>query len=102
MKFVQMWRVVFSESAVRGLRRLPQAAQAAVKKGARTHLEENDPRQESRNKFRLRRASPHAEYELRIGSWRVFYRVIGERVEVLLIGEKKGNALWIDGKEFEL
>jgi len=33
---------------------------------------------------------------------RVCYRVAGERVEVVLIGRKKGSQLVIDGKRFTL
>jgi hypothetical protein len=46
-------------------------------------------------------------WELRFGPdnrFRVFYRVQGEalRVDVLAIGEKRGNRLFIGGEEFEL
>lgn len=61
-----------------------------------------DPRLEDRNRFRLRRLSPHADFELRVESWRIFYRVQGNLVIVELIGRKKGNLLLIDGKEFKL
>ena len=57
---------------------------------------------ETRNRFRLRRLSPHADFELRVEPWRVFYRVQEELVIVELIGLKKGNVLLIDGKEFDL
>jgi hypothetical protein len=57
---------------------------------------------ETRNRFRLRRLSPHADYELRVEPWRVFYRVQEALVIVELIGRKKGNVLLIDGREFEL
>ena len=48
----------------------------------------------------MRRISEHADYELRIDPWRVFYRVEAKTVTVELIGEKKGNFLLIGGKEF--
>jgi len=50
----------------------------------------------------LRRLSEHADYELRIDPWRVFYRVENKTVIVELIGQKKGNVLLIGGKEFKL
>jgi hypothetical protein len=50
----------------------------------------------------LRRPSEFADFELRVDDLRVFYRVAGERVEVVLIGRKKGNHLVIDGKRFTL
>jgi hypothetical protein len=45
-----------------------------------------------------------AEWELRFGPhnrFRVFYRVEGEEVILLAFGEKKGNRLFIEGKEVE-
>jgi mRNA-degrading endonuclease RelE of RelBE toxin-antitoxin system len=95
-------RAVLSDTAVKQFRALPKALQAVVKDSMRVHLEENDATQETRNKFRLRRPSAHAEYELRVGDVRVFYRVRDELVEVVLIGVKKGNRLLIGGEEFEI
>jgi hypothetical protein len=95
-------RVVLSDTAVRLFRALPRARQAGVRNGIRVHLQENDPTDESRNKFRLRRPSLHAEYELQMGDVRIFYRVRAEIVEIVLTGLKPGNRLVIGGEEFEL
>ena len=97
-----MRRVVLSDTAARLFRALPKAQQQGVKDRIWVHLQENDPTQETRNKFRLRRPSAFADYELRRGDVRVFYRVSGEMVEVVLIGEKRGNRLLIGGEEFEI
>ena len=72
--------------------------------GIRTHLVDNEPLAVSRNKFPLRRPSPHAERELRLDDWRVFYTASddGALVLVNLVGEKRGNKLFIEGEEFEL
>ena len=72
--------------------------------GIRLHLIANNPTEITRNKFPLRRPSAHAERELRLGDWRVFYTVIDDCAFVLvnLIGQKRGNKLFIDGEEFEL
>ena len=40
--------------------------------------------------------------KLRIRDWRVFYRVVGDTVQVALIGRKRGNVLIIDRKRFIL
>jgi hypothetical protein len=64
-------------------------------------LSQEDPTREDRNRFRLRRLSPHADFELRVEPWRVFYRVEGE-VVVELIGRKERDRLLIEGKEFTL
>ncbi len=97
-----MNEIVFSPAAVRQFKRLPAAARRLMKKTIRERLSEQDPTEEARNRFRLRRISEHADYELRVDPWRVFYRVQDNTVTVELIGQKKGNVLLIEGKEFEL
>jgi mRNA-degrading endonuclease RelE of RelBE toxin-antitoxin system len=94
--------VRFTSDAVRQFKKLPKGVRPFIKEAVRTHLVEADPGQATRNEFRLRRASPFADFELRAGEWRVFYRVDGERVIVTLIGEKRGSALIIDGEELKL
>jgi mRNA-degrading endonuclease RelE of RelBE toxin-antitoxin system len=94
--------VLFSPAAVRQFKRLPAAARKLVKETIRESLSEQDPTEETRNRFRLRRISEHADYELRVDPWRVFYRVEENAVTVELIGQKKGNVLLIGGKEFKL
>ncbi len=94
-----MPKVVLADEAVRHYAAVPKADRAFIKNGIRTHLAEGDPQQASRNKFRLRRASPYAEYELRLGPWWVFYRLQDDTVEVTMIGEKRGGTLYIGGEE---
>jgi mRNA-degrading endonuclease RelE of RelBE toxin-antitoxin system len=94
--------VVFSPAALRQYKRLPASARSLLKETIRDRLGEQDPTVEDRNRFRLRRVSPSADFELRVESWRVFYRVQGDLVIVELIGKKAGNVLLIGGKEFEL
>jgi len=43
-------------------------------------LGESEATEETRHRFRLRRPSAVADYELRVGDWRVFYRVVEEVV----------------------
>ena len=97
-----MNRVVFAPAALRQYMRLPAAARSPLKKEIREQLALQDPTEETRNRFRLRRLSPHADFELRVEPWRVFYRVQDELVIIEPIGRKKGNVLLISGKEFEL
>jgi hypothetical protein len=54
------------------------------------------------SRHRLRRASAHADFELRADPWRAFYRVRGRTVIIELIGRKNENRLLINGKEFTL
>jgi len=68
----------------------------------RKHLAEEDATQENRNRFRLRRPSSQADYELRVEHLRVFYRVVEEEVLVAILGHKRGNEILVDGKVFAL
>ncbi len=58
---------------------------------------------EARNRKRLR-PNPLAEWELRVGNFRVFYNVDEEnnKVKVLAVGYKEGNQLYVHGEEYEL
>jgi mRNA-degrading endonuclease RelE of RelBE toxin-antitoxin system len=97
-------RVEFTSAALSSLSRIGKVHRQLILEGIRNHLVQNDPTETSRNKFPLRRPSLHAERELRLDNWRVFYTVMedGYLVLVTLIGEKRGNKLLIDAEEFEL
>jgi len=98
-----MEELIFSKDARGQLRRLRVYDQRRLIKAIRRHLIDADPREQTRNKFRLRRASEHADYELRVGDLRVFYRVAEtKRVYITLIGAKRGNKVVVNGEEFEL
>jgi len=95
-------QVLFTDDSVRQFRALSQAVKPLIRDAIRLHLIEADPSQTTRNKFRLRRHSEYADFELRAGNWRVFYRVDQHRVIVTLVGEKKGNRLIVEGEEIRL
>jgi len=97
-----MWDVVFTPDALRQFKKLPKAARPFLKEAIREHLIQSDPAETARNKFRLRRASAHADFELRAGEWRVFYRLTSSGVVVTLIGEKRGASLFVEGEELKL
>ena len=64
----------------------------------------NDPSKETGNRKPLR-PNPVAPWELRVGSFRVFYEVKTEdpnTVRILAVGEKQGNRLLIGGQDVEL
>ena len=95
-------RVVFKPQALDHLRWLSVRQQRSVTDGIRRHLVENDPRVETRNKFHLRRESAAADFELRVGSLRVFYRIEESVVFITVVGLKRRNSLIVMGEEFEL
>ena len=61
------------------------------------------PTEETRNRKKLR-PNQLAEWELRIDKFRVFYDLDIEerRVKIEVVGYKKGNTLFIRGKEYNL
>ncbi len=63
----------------------------------------HQPTVATRNRKPLR-SSPLADWELRVGQYRVFYAVREEQVLVLIIaiGVKEHNRLVIEGKEYKL
>jgi mRNA-degrading endonuclease RelE of RelBE toxin-antitoxin system len=77
-------------------------ARKLLKTALAERLEKQDPTHADRNRFPLRRPSPYAAYELRVESWRVFYQIVDEEVQITLIGRKEGNRLIIEGEEFKL
>ena len=62
-----------------------------------------DPEVETRNRKHLSE-NMLAKWELRIGSFRVFYDVDGKQItiEVIAVGEKDHNVLFIRGKKVDL
>jgi hypothetical protein len=67
-----------------------------------TSLGEDDASVATRNRFRLRKPSQYADFELRVGELRVFYRIAADEVRVVLIGRKRGDQLIIEGNRFTL
>lgn len=94
---------IFSPDAARQLKKLRTYNQRAVLDGVQGQLVEADPDETTRNKFRLRCSAEFADYELRIGDVRVFYRIEASgEIVITVIGIKKGNTLVVEGEEFEI
>src|SRR5436305_782283 len=61
----------------------------------------HEPLKETRNRKKLR-DSRLAPWELRIGCYRIFYKVEERTVTVVAVGSKEHNKLFIRGKEVQL
>ena len=61
----------------------------------------HEPTRETRNRKQLR-PNELAEWELRVDEFRVFYDVTDEAVNIVAIGLKQGNELFIHGERYEL
>ena len=97
-----MYEIEFTPSAHKDLKALKKPEQTEVLEGIETQLR-HEPTVETRNRKRL---DPNdiADWELRVGKFRVFYDV-DEGVKIVsieAIGFKRGNVLFIRGERREL
>jgi len=91
-------KVRFAPEAVRQLRKLRAAERSRETDAIGTSLGEDDAAITSKNRFPLRRPSAYGAFELRVGDFRVFYRIVEDEVRVTVIGRKVGNQLLISDK----
>lgn len=95
------WTIELKESVIDDLRWFGKKDGRMLLQEAEQHLS-SDPRLESRNMKTLR-PNPIAQRELRLfGKFRVLFNVDEERgqVTIILVGEKRGNSLFVQGEEF--
>lgn len=97
-----MHEIRYTPEALEDLKALKKFEQKEVLEGVETQLK-HEPTVETRNRKRLR-PNDVAEWELRIGKFRVFYDVDKQVkiVKVEAIGYKAGSKLFIHGEEYEL
>jgi mRNA-degrading endonuclease RelE of RelBE toxin-antitoxin system len=96
------YKISFTESALEDLAWFKKKEQNEIRDGIYENLE-YEPTVETRNRKKLR-PNETAEWELRLGKFRVFYDVdtAVRIVAIEAIAEKKGNALFFQGEEQEL
>ena len=95
------WTVLLKESAIDDLRWFGKKDGRLLLKEAEQHLT-GDPLAESHNMKTLR-PNPVAQRELRLfGKYRVLFNVdeANETVTIILVGDKRGNSLFVQGEEF--
>jgi mRNA-degrading endonuclease RelE of RelBE toxin-antitoxin system len=97
------WTVRLKPSAIDDLRALGSKQGRLVLKQAVARLAE-DPMAETRH-LKTLRPNPVAERELRLfGNYRVLFSVdkAGAVVTIVLVGEKRGNSLYVQRKRFSV
>ena len=96
------YNVSFTESALEDLAWFKKNEQNEIRDGIYENLE-YEPTVETRHRKKLR-PNETAEWELRIGKFRVFYDVDQAIyiVAIEAIAEKKGDSLFFQGEEREL
>jgi mRNA-degrading endonuclease RelE of RelBE toxin-antitoxin system len=95
------WTVTLKESVIDDLRWFGKKDARLLLNEAEQRLS-SDPLLKSRNMKTLR-PNPVAERELRLfGKYRVLFNVDeeSEEVTIILVGEKRGNSLIVQGEEF--
>lgn len=97
-----MFRIEFTPEALEDLRLLRKFDQQRILAAIESQLP-NQAAQETRNRKRLR-PNQLAEWEVRIGDFRVFYDIDEEKaaVKIEAVGHKQGNKLFVHGEEYEL
>ncbi len=96
-----MYQMEFSPEVREGLLPFRKFDQKRILEEIETQLS-HQPDQETRNRKRLR-PNKLAEWELRVGTFRVFYDLDRDNamVKIRAIGYKEGNKLFIRGEEYE-
>lgn len=97
-----MLRIEFTPEAFDDLRQLRKFDQQRVVSAIENQLP-HQATEETRNRKRLR-PNQLAEWELRVGDFRVFYDIIPEDVvaKIVAVGFKQGRILFVHGQEYEL
>ena len=97
-----MYDIDYTEDAIEDLQYFRKHEQNIIVDGIDEQLR-YEPMVETRNRKRMR-SNDTAEWELRIGDYRVLYHVGAQVriVEIQRIGEKRGNAFFFRGRKTDL
>ena len=90
MKF----EIILAPEAVQDLKRLQAHERATVRDALEKHLR-HEPTKTSRSRIKRLRGLSRPQFRLRVGEIRLFYDVVGNRVEVLAVVAKSLAAEWL-------
>lgn len=91
-------RISITHDADRQLSALPIRKRRILEAAIQSRLPES-PTTPTKAVKRLR-PNPFAQFELRARDFRALYNVEGEEIVILLVGQKVGNKLIVEGEEF--
>jgi mRNA interferase RelE/StbE len=97
-----MYRIDLTSDAIEDISSFPAYERKKIIDGIERNLQ-YQPTRETRNRKRLR-PNQVAEWELRMGKFRVFYDVSKDEgvVKIEAVGYKDGSVLFIHGEEYQL
>ncbi len=87
--------IILAPEAVDDLRRLKANVRSAVRDAIEGHLR-HEPTRISRSRIKRLQGLSQPQFRLRVGEIRVFYDVVGRRVEILAIVFKSDAAAWLE------
>jgi mRNA-degrading endonuclease RelE of RelBE toxin-antitoxin system len=88
------FRVILDTDAQKDLDRLKRFHAAAILDVMEQQLT-NAPTQLSKSRIKRLRGRPPADYRLRVGDYRVFFRVVRDEVHVVRVMHKKDTARYL-------
>jgi mRNA-degrading endonuclease RelE of RelBE toxin-antitoxin system len=97
------YTIEYTESAVDDIDYFKKYERVIIMQGIEAQVT-HEPTQETRNRKRLEENTLDAQWEIRIGKYRVFYNVedTDTLVIIVTVGWKEHNILYIRGKEYQL
>lgn len=90
------YRIELKPDAIKDLDRMRKYDATNVLDGIEKCLR-FEPTQESRSRIKRLRGKPPADYRLRVDEWRVFYRVVDDKVQVLRVLHKEETKAFYEG-----
>jgi len=84
---MERYEIRLKPSAIRDMDRLRKYDASRIADGMERHLG-GEPTKESKSRVKRLRGISDPDYRLRIGDYRVFYNVCGDRVDVLRVMHK--------------
>ena len=88
------FRIELAPAAERDLRQLPSAVQTTILSEVQSRLQ-LEPYREIKTRIKRLTAIIPPLYRLRIGDYRAYYRIAGDRVVVLAVLHKKESDRWL-------
>ncbi len=95
------YRIIYSPEAKDNLRQLNVRDQRIIIAWVDIQLP-HEPERPTTNRKEMMPNKLDLRWELRIGKFRVFYRIEGKEVIISLVGEKKGNEVYVGKEKLEL
>lgn len=92
------YEVILKPDAEDDLDRLRRFDAVAILDTIERHLA-TEPTREGKSRIKRLRGNPPADYRLRVGDYRVFYRVVGREVHVLRVMHKEETRLFYEEEQ---